>query len=160
MTERRILGLPVPWARRALIASLAVNFLVFGVFVGGLMKPKPTYGPNWGGFVSKEIAGLAAAGDRAEISGIMEARRETIRAMRGERTRTWVIVAQRLSATPFDAAALQSVIAEQVGKRNAVRAKSYAAMAKAMTLLSSEDRLTLARRINAHIEHRAAIGRK
>ncbi|MEM8753494.1 MAG: hypothetical protein AAGF90_11005 [Pseudomonadota bacterium] len=159
MTASRILGLSPGWARRALIASLVVNFLVIGLAAGAAMRAqdKPRYG--WGGFVSQQIVDLSQGPESVTVRNLMESRKEAMAKLRAERMESWRAIIAQLNARPFEPQSLNDELLDQVERRNAARFGSYAAMAEAMTLLTDAERAALAARIETYMKSRYKAGR-
>ncbi|MEM7523878.1 MAG: hypothetical protein AAF360_09020, partial [Pseudomonadota bacterium] len=135
---------------------LALNFLLIGLGVGVIARMNdkaPRIG--WGGFVSQQIVELAAGPNGEKVRQVMERRRETYRALRGERNDSWREIAVTLSSSPFDPDALKATVSSRILDRNAARVQSYDLMAEAMTMMSDAERAALAARIGAFVELRS-----
>lgn len=154
MTAERmtgVFGLSARWAARALIASLALNFLLIGVAVGVGLNAGKSWRGGQTAFVARQIADLAGSDALSSLA-------ETENAERAERRATrrgqWAEVAGVLSRTPYDPAALTALFATMRATREAAWTMRHATLAAAIEGLSDDERAELAARIVKRNEER------
>ncbi|MEL6794756.1 MAG: periplasmic heavy metal sensor, partial [Pseudomonadota bacterium] len=100
----RILGMTTTGARRVLVASLVLNFLILGGLFGLGLRGDPTPRPDGGAF--GHITDLVAEDRREAVRAVMKERSKLRRAARRERTENWRDIADQIGAENFDADAL------------------------------------------------------
>lgn len=160
MSGETILGLSVRWARRLLVASLAVNFLIIGTAVGLGLRHDPHDRGGYGRFYAEIAETVADEDRRAEVKKILKSGRDGWRASRDQRNTAWISVADILARDPYDEAALSAIFAEEVETRGAQRLESRASLVKAFAIMTPEERAAVAERIREFVEMRRSHDRR
>lgn len=155
----RILGLGPKAARRALVLSLVVNFLLLGLAAGAFMESgHRSEGAKTSSFhLSRQIVEAAGEERRAAVQALLEASRGE--GWREASQRRWEEVARRVGASPFDASGLAAFLAEETERRARAHAARNAAMIEALALLTEMERAGLSAAMSAHLEMRMKGGR-
>lgn len=154
MSGEKILGLSTRWARRLLIASLVVNFLILGTVVGLGLRHGP---PDRGGFgrFYGEIIDLVGDEDRREaVRAALRSGRDGWRESREKRNEVWLSVADLLAHEPFDADAANAAFRSEVDDRAERRGASRESLVQAFLIMTPPERGAAADRIRAFVEER------
>lgn len=150
--ERRLLGLPLHWARIVLIASLALNFLALGVITGSIVKPDEQRGSN--SYLTQQMIELTADDRKEDVANLLGTRREIYKDRRVVKKKEWTSLADVLGTSPTDYDALKAVFAGMRDTRDTSRAAVYDIITEAMMLMTEEERIALADRIRNYERER------
>lgn len=147
-------GLPIKWARRVMVLSLVLNFLVIGAVIGVASKPmERRIGSTT--FMTQTILDLTDDQARATLRERLVARRDGRAERRKASRETWTQIVMHLRTVPFDAAMTAAVFDEMRSLRDASRADTYGVINDAIAAMSDAERSELAARMDAFIEQRS-----
>lgn len=150
-TGSGVLGLSLPWTRRALIASLVLNCLLIGAAIGVGVKATEKRHHGSSAFIARQIADLTGAeSDDAERAAMKKAHAERRAARRG-----WSEELEAaLRRTPYDPDAAAAIFASRRAERLAIVTERHEAMLAEMAELSDDERAELAGRMAERMEDR------
>lgn len=155
-SEARLLGMPARWARRLLVVSLAINFLVVGVIVGVGAGHKGSQRIGTTVHLRTEIVRLIAdEGRKAEAEAVLKDGVAAWRSSRSLRNDRWDAMAEQIEAAPFDAAALIASFDHGLDAREEARRTSRVALAEAIGMMTDAERAALADSLREFRERRA-----
>lgn len=153
----RILGMPALWARRLLVVSLALNFLVVGLIVGvGAGKePRTRMGGTTAHMRAEIVALISDVARRTQAEALMKESASGWRELRKLRNQRWESIAGGIETRPFTAEGLLAIFDSASAQRNEAAAAGRVAMAEAIALMTDDERAALAASLRAFREERA-----
>ena len=152
-TSAKILGLSISGARRLLIASLVLNFLIVGAVFGLGLRDDGPKRPNGGAF--GKITDLVGEDRREQVAAIMAERGQLRRALREARTEDWREIAELIGAPDFAADAVNQMLHGYSDAHNDRRKAAYAPIVEALSIMTPEERAAVAEKTRAFAEWRA-----
>jgi len=146
-------GLPIQWARRILVLSLVLNFLVIGAVIGIASKPTER---RWGttSFITQTIMDLTNDEARAEMRERLLERRDNRSERRRAGREAWEKIIVNLRQTPYDAAQTSAIFDEMRDLRSRSRSQTQAVITDAIAAMSDAERAELAKRLESFLEER------
>lgn len=134
------------FVRYCLIASLALNLLVVGIFVGAIAgHDRRSHGWNPAGMSVRPLINALPDAERSVlIDRLREARKSESGDAGAEIRRNVELLASAIEADPYDAEAVLSAFQEQRETFGRLGEKGHSAIVDVISELSLEDRIALA----------------
>lgn len=151
----KILGLSARWARRLLVLSLVVNFLILGAVVGLGMRKDDGKTRGVGRHVVGEITQIIGEDRRPEAKRILEDRRGNQRRFRAQRREDWRAVADLIDQPDFDADTLRAMLNRQADVHHEARRASLDPLVRVVALMTAEERAAFSARIRSFVDQRS-----
>ncbi|MEM6594992.1 MAG: periplasmic heavy metal sensor [Pseudomonadota bacterium] len=144
---------PRNWLRLLLFASLSVNLLIAGAFIGSSFAGKDRKGErNLAAQVPMGPYGRAfSKEDRQALRQSFEARRDTFRENRAQMRAYGEELAAAVRATPFDADAVRDILTQQRGLQLSMQEAGSDIMIERLEQMSPEARAAFAERLEKGI---------
>lgn len=154
----KILGLSLSGARRLLILSLVLNFLIVGVVFGLGLRDDAPKRPSGGAF--GDIAELVAEDRRDQIAAVLAERSKMRRELRRARTDDWREIANVIGTEAFDPDAVSAMLHDYSDAHNERRKAAYAPIIEALSIMTAEERAAVAEKTRAFADWRAARNKR
>ena len=140
------------WIKILLAVSLALNLAVVGLVAGFAMRGGPMAGRTPAiGYAMPYVLALPHDMRRDVFGAVRQDKSYPNRRARREEYRRMI---SALRATPFDAAAVEAILARQAEGASRVQSAAQAAWLKAVARLSDEERMTYTKRMEDALERR------
>ena len=152
----RILGLSAAWARRLLIVSLVVNFLVLGAIVGLGLRVGDKMSKGVGRHVIGEITQIIGEDRRERAEAIIRDRKGNQRSFRGQRKEDWRELAAYVSRPDFNADGLRDLLHEHADRRDQLRRTGFDPLVEVIALMTPEERAAFGAKIIEFVDDRAS----
>lgn len=137
------------WVKVVLVASLAVNFAVVGVYLGQSAKEEPR---RWGSDRRiHRVLSMVPEARKAEATALMDEKRKEIRALRGQSRKARQEWMAAVTAEPFSADRLMAAVDARIELSMKRRAIVYRGMAELLERFSPEERAEYAARMKVRI---------
>ena len=150
---QRILGMKANAARWVLLISLALNFLVIGAYIGVSMRDDTRVRSS---SVINQITSVVGEDRKEQVAEILRERKKLWRQRRNQRTGDWSAIADYVASSDFSGENFAAMLSQQGALSDAGREASRAAFARAVGVLTAEERAEYAELIRVYVKQREA----